>query len=96
MNVISMMSLLIFPGLDRNDYFPATSNTNQKSLFEEQFDDQYSIRSIQAIFKAVKHKTVTDISIILELLEHNKSKATERYTHVSNRIILRVLSPFDT
>ncbi|QQS28897.1 MAG: tyrosine-type recombinase/integrase [Sphingobacteriales bacterium] len=89
------MSLQIFPVLYKNEYVPATSYTNLKRLFERQFDDQYSTKCIQAIFQAAKHKAGTDIRFIQELLGHNSSKTTERYTHICNRTIQRVLSPLD-
>ena len=37
----------------------------------------------------------TNIRFIQELLGHNSTKTTERYTHVSNRILERVESPID-
>jgi site-specific recombinase XerD len=37
----------------------------------------------------------TDIKLIQELLGHNDLKTTLRYTHVSNRTLEKIKSPFD-
>jgi integrase/recombinase XerD len=88
-------------------------------LFEGQYGshDQYSTRSLQAIFNRAKykaripqdvtfhslrhsyathlHEAGTDIKLIQELLGHNDIKTTLRYTHVSNRTLANIKSPFD-
>ena len=38
----------------------------------------------------------TDIRYIQELLGHKSSKTTEIYTHVSNRMLQQIKSPFDS
>ncbi len=55
-----------------------------------------SFRMLRHSFATHLHDVGTDIKIIQELLGHNSLKTTERYTHISNRTIQRVVSPLDT
>ncbi len=86
-------------------------------LFEGQYGDQYSTRSLQKVFHVAKekakirqdvtfhslrhsyathlHESGTDIKLIQELLGHNDIQTTLRYTHVSNRTLENIKSPFD-
>jgi site-specific recombinase XerD len=94
-----------------------TAYTPQLWLFEGQYGEQYSVRSLQQIFHRAKnkariqqdvtfhslrhsyathlHESGTDIKLIQELLGHNDLKTTLRYTHVSNRTLANIKSPFD-
>ncbi len=41
------------------------------------------------------HEAGTDLKLIQELLGHNDIETTLRYTHVSNRTLESIKSPFD-
>jgi integrase/recombinase XerD len=86
-------------------------------LFEGQFGDKISIRTVQLIFKEAMNKANiqksigvhglrhsfathliemgTDINFVQKLLGHQDIKTTLIYTHVSNKLISKIISPLD-
>ncbi len=54
-----------------------------------------TFHSLRHSYATHLHERGTDIKLIQELLGHNDLKTTLRYTHVSNRTLENIVSPFD-
>jgi len=54
-----------------------------------------TFHSLRHSYATHLHESGTDIKLIQELLGHNDLKTTMRYTHVSNRTLETIKSPFD-
>lgn len=55
-----------------------------------------TFHSLRHSYATHLHEAGTDIKLIQELLGHNDIKTTLRYTHVSNRTLANIKSPFDS
>jgi integrase/recombinase XerD len=55
-----------------------------------------TFHSLRHSYATHLHEAGTDIKLIQELLGHNDLKTTLRYTHVSNRTLEKIKSPFDS
>ena len=55
-----------------------------------------TFHSLRHSYATHLHEAGTDIKLIQELLGHNDLKTTLRYTHISNRTLEKIKSPFDS
>jgi integrase/recombinase XerD len=62
---------------------------------EAKIRQDVSFHSLRHSYATHLHERGTDIKLIQELLGHNDIKTTLRYTHVSNRTIENIVSPFE-
>lgn len=67
----------------------------QKAKILSKVSPNVSFHSLRHSYATHLHERGTDIKLIQELLGHNDIKTTLRYTHVSNRTLEGVNSPFD-
>ena len=67
----------------------------KKALKDAKVDRAYTVHSLRHSYATHLLEKGTDLRIIQELLGHKSSKTTEIYTHVSNKLLVNVVSPFD-
>lgn len=67
----------------------------QKAKIRARVSPNVSFHSLRHSYATHLHERGTDIKLIQELLGHSDIKTTLRYTHVSNRALEGISSPFD-
>lgn len=67
----------------------------QRAKAAARIQQSVTFHSLRHSYATHLHEAGTDIKLIQELLGHNDLKTTLRYTHVSNRTLENIKSPFD-
>jgi len=68
----------------------------KQALVKSKINKPVSLHWLRHSFATHLLENGTDLRYIQEILGHNSSKTTEIYTHVSNKSIQKIVSPFDT
>lgn len=68
----------------------------KQALVKSHINKPVSLHWLRHSFATHLLENGTDLRYIQEILGHSSSKTTEIYTHVSNKSIQKIISPFDT
>lgn len=68
----------------------------KQALIKSNINKPVSLHWLRHSFATHLLENGTDLRYIQEILGHSSSKTTEIYTHVSNKSIQKIVSPFDT
>lgn len=87
----------LFEGQYREEQYSARSlqQVFHRAKNEARIIQDVTFHSLRHSYATHLHERGTDIKLIQELLGHNDIKTTLRYTHVSNRTIENIVSPFE-
>jgi integrase/recombinase XerD len=88
----------LFEGQDKESKYDerSLSNVLKNALKKTGINKPVSLHWLRHCYATHLHEAGTDIRLIQELLGHKSSKTTEIYTHVSNKSLQNIVSPFDT
>ena len=88
----------LFEGQDKASKYDerSLSNVLKSALAKTGIKKPVSLHWLRHCYATHLHEAGTDIRLIQELLGHKSSKTTEIYTHVSNKSLQNIVSPFDS
>lgn len=88
----------LFEGQDKMSRYDERSLASvlKQALEKTQINKPVSLHWLRHSYATHLLENGTDLRYIQEILGHSRSKTTEIYTHVSNKSIQRIISPFDT
>jgi integrase/recombinase XerD len=90
--------IYLFEGATEGLPYDARSlqNVLKQNLARTQIKKPVSLHWLRHSYATHLLENGTDLRYIQEILGHSSSKTTEIYTHVSNKSIQKIVSPFDT
>ena len=88
----------LFEGQDKKSKYDERSIANvlNQALVKSGITKPVSLHWLRHSYATHLLESGTDLRYIQELLGHSSSKTTEIYTHVSNKELQKITSPFDT
>lgn len=89
-------AIYLFEGQFKDQYSAQSlRNIFKTALKKSKINKKATIHTLRHSYATHLHENGTDLRIIQELLGHKSSKTTEIYTHVSNKSLQNIKSPFD-
>lgn len=88
----------LFEGQDKKSKYDERSLANvlKQALEKTKINKPVSLHWLRHSYATHLLENGTDLRYIQEILGHSRSTTTEIYTHVSNKSIQKIISPFDT
>jgi integrase/recombinase XerD len=86
----------LFEGQNGGQYAPrSVENIMKNALEKSKLKKHATVHTLRHCFATHLLEHGTDLRYIQKLLGHSSSKTTEIYTHVTNKTILKIISPLD-
>jgi integrase/recombinase XerD len=91
-------NLWLFEGQDKKSQYDERSlqNVLKQALEKSRITKPVSLHWLRHSYATHLLENGTDLRYIQEILGHSSSRTTEIYTHVSNKSLQKIVSPFDT